>query len=277
MEITNQEFNLFRVYIEEVSGISLEEEKTYLIESRLKGLLDEFGCHNYGDLYRKAKENASPLLRNKIVDAITTNETLWFRDKGPYVVFEQMFLPEMVRQIAAGKSKVRIWSAACSTGQEPYSLAMGISEFLLWHGNGVADHSHFEIFATDISSQALSVGELGAYDQLSMGRGLSDAYKMKYFKQTGRFSIIDSKIKKMVEFKEFNLLNDFGALGTFDAIFCRNVAIYFSHDVKVQLFEKLRNILRPGGIFIVGTSETLSYYSKGFKGMEFNNYPYYVS
>lgn len=277
MEITSQEFNLFRVYIEELSGISLEEEKSYLIESRLKGLLEEFHCNNYGDLYRKAKENASPLLRNKIVDAITTNETLWFRDKGPYVVFEQMFLPEMVRQIAAGKPKVRIWSAACSTGQEPYSLAMGISEYLLWHGKGTAEASNFEIVATDISSQALSVGKLGAYDELSIGRGLSDAHKMKYFKQNGRFWIIDSKIKKMVDFKEFNLLNDFGAMGTFDAIFCRNVAIYFSHDVKVELFEKLRNTLRPGGIFIVGTSETLSYYSKGFKGMEFNNYPYYVS
>ena len=277
MEITSQEFNLFRVYIEEVSGISLEEEKTYLIESRLKGLLDEFKCNNYGDLYRKAKDNSSPLLRNKIVDAITTNETLWFRDKGPYVVFEQMFLPEMMRQIAEGKPKVRIWSAACSTGQEPYSLAMGISEYLQWHGNGVADLSNFEIVATDISSQALSVGKLGAYDQLAIARGLSDAHKTKYFKQNGRFWIIDSKIKKMVDFKEFNLLNDFAQLGTFDAIFCRNVAIYFSHDVKIKLFEKLRRSLRPGGIFFVGTSETLSYYSKEFKGREFNNFPYYVS
>lgn len=277
MEITNQEFNLLRAYIEEVSGISLEEEKSYLIESRLKGLLGEFDCNNYGDLYRKAKENASPLLRNKIVDAITTNETLWFRDKGPYVIFEQMFLPEMARQIAKGKPKVRIWSAACSTGQEPYSLAMGINEYLLWHGKEGAELSHFEIVATDISPQALSVGKLGAYDQLSIDRGLSDAHRMKYFKQNGRYWILDPEIKKMVEFKEFNLLNDFDSLGTFDAIFCRNVAIYFSHDVKVELFEKLRKTLRPGGIFIVGTSETLSYYSKAFKGMVFNNYPYYVS
>lgn len=277
MQITTQEFQLFRIYIEELSGIALEEEKTYLLESRLKGLLSEFDCSSYGDLYRKAKENSAPLLRTKIVDAITTNETLWFRDKGPYIVFDQVFLPEMVRQIAAGKPKVRIWSAACSTGQEPYSLAMSINEYLQWNGNGVANASHFEIMATDISTHALGVGKLGAYDQLSIGRGLSDAYKMKYFKQNGRYWILDSKIKNMVEFKEFNLLNDFGTHGTFDIIFCRNVAIYFSHEVKVQLFEKLRKSLRPGGLFMVGTSETLSYYSKKFLAKEHNNYPYYLS
>lgn len=276
MEITAQEFQLFRSFIQEESGITLEEDKTYLLVSRLKGLLDEFKCKSFGDLYRMARENAAPLVKVKVVDAITTNETLWFRDKGPYVVLEQAFLPEMARQIIHGKPKVRIWSAACSSGQEPYSLAMTINEYCQWQGKEEVTPSHFEIVATDISTQALSVGQLGAYDQHSMGRGLSDSFKLKYFKQNGRYWIIDNELKKMIDFKEFNLLHDYGPLGTFDAILCRNVAIYFSHEIKVDLFRKMQKSLRPGGIFIVGTSETLSYYDTGFQSQEINSYPYYT-
>ena len=181
--LTREEFDLFRVFIEQECSISLDDEKAYLLESRLKGLVEEHQCSSYGDLYLMAKNNNVPLLRSKIIDAITTNETLWFRDNCPYKVLDEVFLPEMLRQLSAGKPKVRIWSAACSTGQEPYSISMVISEFCNRKGHDVINPSQFEILATDISSEAVSTGKLGAYDKTAMTRGMPDSLKLKYFKQ----------------------------------------------------------------------------------------------
>lgn len=273
--ITPQEFQLLQAYIQEESGIALDAEKSYLLESRLRRLLAEFECASYGDLYRKARENAHPLLRTRIVDAITTNETLWFRDRMPFTVFSEVVLPALAAELRAGKPKVRIWSAACSTGQEPYSIAITIHEYCRWQGNGQVRPEQFEILATDISSDALAVGKLGAYDGLAMSRGMTDAVRQRYFRESGRFWIIDAELKKQLEFRQFNLLGNFGGLGVFDAIFCRNVAIYFSQPVKQRLFEKMHQALRPGGHFFLGTSESLSYYRTDFKARELNNHTYY--
>ncbi len=273
--ISRQEFQLFQAFILEQSGISLDDDKTYLVESRLKRLLAEFECATYGDLYRKSSENARGPLRSKIIDAITTNETLWFRDKAPFTILNEVLLPEMAKQIAHGKPKVRIWSAACSTGQEPYSIAISIHEFCQWHGGGAVHPAHFEILATDISSEALSLAREGAYDGLSMSRGMTDAVKNKYFRQNGRSWGIDANLKAMIEFRAFNLMDNFAPLGVFDAIFCRNVAIYFSQPVKSELFDKMYQCLRPGGTFLLGTSESLGYYNTRFKAREHNNHTYY--
>lgn len=272
--ISKEEFALFQAYIASESGITLDEGKTYLVESRLKGLLDVYDCANYGDLYQKAKTSSAPLIRSKIIEAMTTNETLWFRDQSPYMIFDEVFLPEMARQLRAGKPKVRVWSAACSTGQEPYSMAMVISEFCRRHGNLSLDQ--FEIVATDISAEALSVGKLGAYDSIAMGRGMADTFREKYFKQSGKFWIIDAALKKIIDFKVFNLMDSFSPLGTFDAIFCRNVAIYFSQDFKIELFRKMKRALHPGGMFMLGSSETLAYYSKEFEARSHKNHTYYT-
>lgn len=273
--ITPQEFQLLQAYIQEESGIALDPEKSYLLESRLRRLLAEFECASYGDLYRKARENRNPLLRTRIVDAITTNETLWFRDSVPFSILSEVFLPAMAEELRAGRPKIRIWSAACSTGQEPYSIAIRIHEFCRWQGNGTIRPEQFEILATDISSDALAVGKLGAYDSLAMSRGMSDAVRQRYFRESGRYWVIDPELKKILDFRQFNLLGDFGALGLFDAIFCRNVAIYFSQPVKQRLFEKMHLALRRGGHFFLGTSESLSYYETPFKSREYNNHTYY--
>ncbi|MCZ6556817.1 MAG: protein-glutamate O-methyltransferase CheR [SAR324 cluster bacterium] len=276
-ELSKQEFEQFQVFIEQECSISLDDEKAYLLESRLKGLVAEFDCVTFGDLFHKAKRNSVPLLRSKIIDAITTNETLWFRDRGPFTVIEEVFLPEMVRLLAQGRPKVRIWSAACSTGQEPYSIAMVINAFCNRLGQEGVTPDRFEILATDISSEAVSTGKLGAYDRLSMSRGMSDEYKARYFKQAQKYWIIDAGLKKMVEFKEYNLQQEFGSMGTFDAIFCRNVAIYFAQEFKEKLFERLKGVLRPRGLFFLGSSETLTYYANNFQAMEHKNCTYYVA
>ena len=274
--LTRQEFDLFRGYIESESGISLDDEKAYLLENRLKFLLNKYESHSFGDLFQKVKAGKHPLLKIEVIDAITTNETLWFRDSGPYKILQDVFLPKMVEEVAKGKPRIRIWSAACSTGQEPYSIAITINEFCNHSNQDILKPSHIEILATDISKNAIETSRLGAYDKLSVSRGMPDELLSRYFKQNQNLWIIDPNLKKNIEFREFNLKNDFSPLGTFDIIFCRNVAIYFSSDFKKNLFHKLRMALRPGGFFFLGSSETLSYYSNEFNLKEHNKYNYYT-
>ena len=271
--ISRHEFQLFQAFILEQSGISLDEDKTYLVESRLKRLLNEFGCTTYGELYRKSSADLRGPLRSKIIDAITTNETLWFRDRAPYTILSEVFLPDMAQQVARGKPKVRIWSAACSTGQEPYSIAIMINEFC--QGRSGISPTQFEIVATDISSDALAAARSGAYDGLSMSRGMTDEIRARYFQQNGRGWLIDPALKQIIDFRPFNLMDNYASLGVFDAIFCRNVAIYFSQAVKSELFDKMYQCLRPGGLFMLGTSESLGYYSTRFKACDYKNHTYY--
>ena len=270
-----QEFEQFQEYIERESGISLESGKEYLLESRLRPLMREHGCLNYKQLLDKTKSDGTGMVRNKVIDAMTTNETLWFRDMGPFRTFEEVILPDMAKKISQGKPKVRIWSAACSTGQEPYSLAMLADEFLDKLGGSQMNYSHFEIVATDISSRALNAAQNGIFDKLSMSRGMVERYQSKYFRQDKSFWEIDARLKRMITFKEFNLQKNFEELGLFDIIFCRNVAIYFSHDFKVGLFKKIHRALNPGGYFFLGSSESLTYYSNEFQIKDHKNATYY--
>jgi len=273
--LTPQEFQGFRTFIEAESGIALGEEKTYLLEGRLKPILSRFGCNTYGDLLAKAKANLNPLVRQKLIDAITTNETLWFRDKGPFVVFEDVFMPAAVQRLRNGAAKIRIWSAASSTGQECYSLAMVIHNYLRAHRESGVQPGQFEILGTDISTEALSVAQLGAYDRFSVERGLDQANQNLYFKQNQNFWIIDPQLKKIVTFKKFNLLESFHPLGVFDCVFLRNVAIYFSFQTKVSLVRKIRALLPPGGLLFLGSTESLTFMQHDFETKEHQKHVYY--
>lgn len=274
--LTPQEFDLLRSFILKESGITLDESKTYLVETRLKTLVSEYNCASYGELYRQATGPNGNGLKGKIVNAMTTNETLWFRDKGAYRILEDIFLPEMLKQVKAGKQKIRIWSAASSTGQEAYSICMTIHNFCLAKGEGVLNPGHFELVGTDISTEALEISKKGVYDRFSMNRGLPPEFTDRFFTSTGREWVIDHVLRQMVDFRSFNLHGDLSPLGTFDAIFCCNVAIYFSNEAKVALFQKIQNILRPSGIFIIGGAETLSYLYRGFEQKTHENFSYYI-
>ena len=270
------EFQLFRVFIEQECGIVLADDKSYLLESRIRHLLDTYQCQHYGELYRKLSAGTVPDLKNQLIDSITTNETLWFRDQGPFVIMDEIFLPKVESLVAAGKPKIRIWCAATSTGQEPYSLAMVINDYCTRKA-GVLNPYHFEILATDISKKALSAARLGVYDQHAMNRGLPPEYREKYFKESNERWVIDPSLKKMINFQEFNLQDDFTHKGPFDAIFCRNVAIYFSPEFKLNMFQNMYKTLSRGGLFFLGTSETLAYFKTDFQSLEHKNHTYYVS
>ena len=276
-ELSSKEFALMQKFIEERCGISLSEEKAYLIESRLSKLLIDSDSSSFEELYEKINNINNETIVEKVIDAITTNETLWFRDNMPWRILEDILLPTYIQQIREGKrAKVRIWSAACSTGQEPYSISMCINNYLDQRKIIDVKISNFEILATDISSTVLQIAALGRYDNISIIRGLDNAYKDKYFTNQGRVWSIDEKIKNSVNFKKFNLQNSFILLGKFDVIFCRNVIIYFSNNLKKEVMGKVAASLEPQGALFLGSSELFINYKDHFDMEQYNGGVYYT-
>ncbi|MEM0952231.1 MAG: protein-glutamate O-methyltransferase CheR [Cyanobacteria bacterium P01_H01_bin.74] len=267
LTLTENEFGLLRGLIENECGISLQIDKQYLIENRLTNLMIQSGCDNFGDFYQQATKNINAELRDKIVDAITTNETLWFRDQSPYDTLAKVLFPDFEKNSRSCK----IWSAACSTGQEPYSIVMTAFE----NTTTSWAKSKLQLVGTDISSSALKLAESARYNKIAISRGLSEQYKTKYFDVDGAIYKLSSRVKDLVKFQKFNLQNSFTGLGQFDIIFLRNVAIYFAHDFKVELFKKIANALNPGGYLFIGSSESLIGYSDAFKTVQYERCRYY--
>jgi chemotaxis protein methyltransferase CheR len=263
-----EEFDLFKRYIEQNCSIALTDDKKYLLESRLTKLVVESGCDTFLDFYKKIVQSNSPALRDKIIDAMTTNETLWFRDSSPWIAFRDRVLPSLMERPMSGK--IRIWSAACSTGQEPYTVCMLIDDFCR-RSNGKVGIHQFEVTATDISTSALFIAMAGRYDRISMNRGFTEdwtPFKERYFEKSGAVNMIRDDIKRMVTFKRFNLQDSFAGLGVFDVVFIRNVAIYFSDDFKIDLYKKIQRSMNHGGYLFLGSSETLIGYSNNFESAQ---------
>lgn len=275
-KLSSNEFRLMQKYIEEKCGILLGEEKAYLIESRLCKLLIDSRLSSFIELYNMLIKSNDKNIEEKIINAMTTNETLWFRDQSPWIILEEVLLPIYIEQLRSGeKSKIRIWSAAASTGQEAYSTAMCIDNFL--NKNRIEDInlSSFEIIATDISREVLQIAGMGRYDSISIMRGLKETYKNRYFKNEGRVWKIDERIKNSVKFMKFNLQNSYLMLGKFDIIFCRYVMIYFSEKLKNEVLEKMKNSLVTNGVFFIGNSELINNYEQYFEKDCYNNAVYY--
>lgn len=276
LTITSDEFRLLKELIEKECGIEVKEDKIYLIENRLTKLVIENGCDSFGEFYLKAKTSPNPALRSKIVDAITTNETLWFRDEAPFNVLKEVLLPRFWAELDEGKrSQVRIWSAACSTGQEPYSIAMIIDDFCKHNPGSERMRDKISIYATDISSSALLLAKSARYDAIAMSRGMIPEFRERYFEDQGRVSVLREDIREMVTFEQFNLQNSFAALGAFDVVLLRNVAIYFSVEFKTELFQKVARVLESQGVLIVGSSEILTGYTQDFEKKEHSRGIYY--
>lgn len=276
INISSEEFELMQRYIEEECGISIGNDKAYLIESRLSGMLRELGCSSYGELYNHIYNSEDKRVAQRVIDAITTNETLWFRDKTPWAILEEELLPLYVEQLKSReKDRIRIWSAGCSTGQEPYSIAMTINSFLEERGLKSELLYKFEIIGTDISPTVLDMAKNGRYDNISIMRGLPVECRDRYFKNEGRIWTLDRTIMDMVELKQFNLQNSFMLLGKFDIIFCRYVMIYFSPEFKVKMAEKLHRALNTEGVLFVGSSEMFSGHRELFDTEEYRGGVYY--
>lgn len=242
-------------YVSSISGIHLDETKGYLIENRLSRLAADLGCQNFGDLARKAQADPGGQVKGRIIDAITTGETLFFRDMAPFDLLRHKLLPELFDHMTRTNQRrpVRIWSAACSTGQEAYSIAILWRELL-----GTGSRFELRLVGTDISDQAVARASSGIYNTHEVSRGMSEPMLAKYLVRQGDQYQIRADIRQMATFRTLNLLTELGGMGRFDIIFCRNVAIYFPDAVKTSLFTRLGRQLEPGGSLIIGSMESLA-------------------
>lgn len=255
MSTDNLDFEQFRVFLEKACGILLDENKQYLVSSRLNKLMEQQGIKSLGELVQRIQAQPRGGLREQVVDAMTTNETLWFRDTYPFEVLKNKVIPEFIRNNPG--QRLRMWSAACSSGQEPYSISMAIDEFE--RSNLGQLKMGAQIVATDLSGTMLTNCKTGEYDSLAIARGLSQERLQRYFdtKGPGRWAVKPA-IRSRVEFRSFNLLDSYASLGKFDVVFCRNVLIYFSAQVKKDILLRIHSTLKPGGYLFLGASEALN-------------------
>jgi chemotaxis protein methyltransferase CheR len=248
--VTPPDYEYLRKLLKDRSGLDLSADKQYLIESRLLPLSRKSGLAGIGELVQKMKGGSADIT-TQVVEAMTTNETFFFRDKVPFDHFRDSIMPEIL-QARTSRKTLRIWCAAGSTGQEPYSLAMCLKEM-----GAALSGWRVEILATDLSQEVLEKSRAGIYSQFEVQRGLPIQMLVKYFKQTGELWQINADIRAMVQHRQLNLLHDFSQLGVFDVIFCRNVLIYFDQDTKINIFNRLAKTTEPDGFLVLGAAETV--------------------
>lgn len=249
MNVTD--FEMIAQLLKKRSGLALSKDKAYLIESRLNPVARKWNFAGFDELAQAIRSGKDETLLVDVTEAMTTNESFFFRDQKPFDQFKDTVLPHMLEHRASQKT-FRIWSAACSSGQEPYTLAMMLKE----NASKLAGWK-IDIVATDLSQEILDKAKEGLYSQFEVQRGLPIDLLVKYFKQTGDRWQIDAEIRKMVKFQSFNLLTDPSALGRFDVIFCRNVLIYFDPPTKSEVFGRLAERIADDGFLYLGGAETV--------------------
>jgi chemotaxis protein methyltransferase CheR len=256
--VTPLDYEFLRRLLKERSGLDLSADKQYLVESRLIPLTRRAGLPGITELVQKLKAGAEALTA-EVVEAMTTNETFFFRDKIPFDHLRETMLPELLQSRASRRS-LRIWCAASSTGQEPYSIAMCLKEL-----GATLSGWRVDILATDLSQGVLEKSRSGMFSQFEVQRGLPIQLLVKYFTQCGELWQLNADIRAMVQHRQLNLLQDFAHLGTFDIVFCRNVLIYFDQETKSGVFEGLARAIEPDGFMVLGAAESVVGISDAFK------------
>jgi chemotaxis protein methyltransferase CheR len=249
--MTPEDFGYLRKLLKERSGLVLAAEKQYLAESRLMPLARRHGMATLAELIAKLKDAPGAALVSQVVDAMTTNETFFFRDKIPFEHFRDAVLPALMASRARDK-RIRIWCTAASTGQEPYSLAMMLREL-----GKIVDGYRFHIVATDLCGEVIEKAKAGVYSQFEVQRGLPIQLLVKYFSKLDERWQIAPELRAMVQFRTLNLLNDFSPLGGFDLVFCRNVLIYFDQPTKIGVLERIARLMPEDGYLVLGAAETV--------------------
>lgn len=264
-QLQESEYKQFRDFLELQCGIVLGENKQYLVKSRLAPLMQRFGIATLSELVSKTMSPFERQLRSAVIDAMTTNETLWFRDTYPYELLKNQLLPELEKTCRS----VKIWSAASSSGQEPYSISMTIMEYQ--QGRPSAFAGGVSILGTDISNTMLEHCQRAEYDGLALARGLSPERRSRFFEESGKGMMrVKETVRKRVSFRHLNLLDSYTLLGKFDIIFCRNVLIYFSPEVKAKIIRQFAQSLNSRGYLILGASESLSSLNEDFEMIRCN-------
>jgi chemotaxis protein methyltransferase CheR len=257
--MTPEDFGYLRKLLKKRSGLVLAPEKQYLAESRLLPLARRNGMSTLAELVGKLKTPHAAMLASQVVDAMTTNETYFFRDKIPFEHFRDTIMPALIASRAREK-RIRIWCAAAATGQEPYSLAMTLKGM----GAQLAGYK-VHILATDLCAEVIERAREGIYSQFEVQRGLPIQQLVKFFTQVGERWQIAPELRAMVQFRPLNLLADFKPLGSFDVVFCRNVLIYFDQATKTQVLERVARQMPDDGFLVLGAAETVVGLTETFK------------
>ena len=260
--MTPHDYDYLRRLLRERSGLVLAADKQYLVESRLLPVARRAGLAGLPDLVQRLRAVSAEALAVEVVEAMTTNESFFFRDKIPFEHFRDTIIPTLMTSRAAQR-RIRVWCAASSTGQEPYSLAMSLKEM-----SEATAGWRIEIIATDLSNEVLEKAKSGIYSQFEVQRGLPIALLIKYFTQNGDTWQIAPDIRAMVQFRPLNLLGDFAHLGVFDVVFCRNVLIYFDQETKTDVLERLARVTDRDGYLVLGAAETVVGLTESFKPIQ---------
>ncbi len=270
MDINKDDFEYICDLVHRSSAIVLEEGKEYLVEARLSPVANEEGIGSIKDLVAKLRGHPKNELHNKVVEAMTTNETSWFRDIHPFEALKKNVIPEVIKRRAMERT-LNIWCAACSSGQEPYSIAILLREHFpeiaSWKGRFVA---------SEISNEMLARTREGRYSQIEVNRGLPAQLMVKYFKKIGLEWQIDEGIRNMLELRQINLDRNFPALPAMDIVFMRNVLIYFNKETKIEILRKVRQVMRPEGYLFLGGAETTLNLDSSFEKVRMKNVTCYV-
>lgn len=249
--MNSQDLSFLRQLVKERSGIILTDDKAYLFENRLNPLAFRRGLDGIPALVNKLRRDSRDPLGDEIVEAMTTNESLFFRDTRPFEMLRTHVLPDLMERNKSRKI-IRIWNAACSSGQEPYSVAITLHEM----GIDISAW-RIDIVATDLSSDMIKKAKNGIYSQFEVQRGLPIKILLKYFTKIGSDWQIKPELRKMVQFRRHNLFDDYRPLGCFDIIFCRNVLIYFDSQARGQILDRMAAVLAPDGVLFLGGTETV--------------------
>lgn len=247
MELTGQQFGYVSDLLRREAAIVLSPGKEYLVESRLRPLARQTGHPSIGELLTAAQSPSGTAIRKRIIEALTINETSWFRDREPFAALTDVVLPEILKE-SAGRP-IRVWSAASSSGQEPYSIAIQLDKAL-------PPGRDYQILATDLSTEMVARASAGRYNQLEINRGLPAGDLVKYFQRAGADWQVSDKLRRKITFQQLNLSQPLPAMQPFDVVFLRNVLIYFSPETKRQILARIRKVLRPGGWLQLGAAET---------------------
>ncbi|MFT4513329.1 MAG: chemotaxis protein methyltransferase CheR [Planctomycetota bacterium] len=272
MKLRDDEMKLMQQMVRQLCGVTLSDSKGYLIETRLGDIAERFGCENFNELYIASRHGGDHALTEHIIDAITTHETTWFRDGGPYDLFERNLLQSVIesRQRLGQPKRLRIWSAACSTGQEPYSIAMILRQRIPDLANW-----NIEILATDISIGTVAKAKQGVFSALDISRTARPGMLGKYIKrERDTYRVVD-EVRRMVTFQSRNLLMPFTGLDPFDIVFLRNVLIYFDAETRRSILERTARVMLPHGYLIAGGSEILQDVGSEFMPKMISGVPVY--
>ncbi|MGX2040122.1 CheR family methyltransferase [Methylocaldum sp. MU1018] len=253
-DLNPDEFAIFQKFLMDSCGILLGESKQYLVKNRLTGLLKEGDYASITQLIAALRAGTvSSRLKSRIIDAMTTNETFWFRDNAHFEELRYVLLPAWAANKTGGT--LRVWSAACSSGQEPYSIGICVEEFFRYGWTGIK--RNVQIIGTDISESVLAEANQAVYSDMALSRGLDGNLKSRYFEPYQGNWKLKPEVADRVRFQQFNLLKPFAALGRFDIVFCRNVLIYFSEELKCDILERIAKVLNPGGYLFLSSTESL--------------------